>query len=257
MLSSVLSLWMWHGWLTFPYMNQHKPTPPGQRRTKDLMKKYLLTMALAVAACMSASAQSSIFNNPDNRAYFGIRVGGDVTCPGKFKVDNFSYKAFDNGGGVEFGGIYNIPVVANFYIEPGLKLYYDTYSADVTEFDDFDDPFDVSIKIKKFGMRIPVMAGYHFDFTDDIKVSVFTGPELEVGFSAKGSVKALDFETTESIYGDDGMNRVNLLWGVGAGISYSNFYFGVNGGIGMLNMMKESDVKFHENRVTFSLGYNF
>lgn len=53
------------------------------------------------------------------------------------------------------------------------------------------------------------------------------------------------------------MNRVNLLWGIGAGITYQHFYFGVNGGIGMLNMMDVPDVKFHENRVTFSLGYNF
>jgi len=31
----------------------------------------------------------------------------------------------------------------------------------------------------------------------------------------------------------------------------------VSGGIGMLNMLSDSDVKFHENRVTFSIGYNF
>lgn len=63
---------------------------------------------------------------------------------------------------------------------------------------------------------------------------------------------------SESLYGKDGdMNRVNVLWGIGAGIAYKHFYFGVNGGIGMVNMFKNSDVKFHENRVTFSVGYNF
>ena len=44
---------------------------------------------------------------------------------------------------------------------------------------------------------------------------------------------------------------------IGAGISYKHLYFGVNGGIGMLNMVDEPGVKFHENRVTFSIGYNF
>ncbi len=107
-------------------------------------------------------------------------------------------------------------------------------------------------------MRIPVVAGYHFDFTKDIKVSLFTGPELEIGFSAKEKIKGHNIEMSESVYGEDGgMNRVNLLWGIGAGISYQHLYFGINGGIGMLNMMSDSDAKFHENYVAFSIGYNF
>ncbi len=217
------------------------------------MKKYLVSVILVVLACVSMTAQNSIVNNPNNKAYFGLRIGGDVTCPGDITADNVGVSVFNVGGGVEFGGIYNIPVVANFYIEPGLKLYYDTYSLKKDFLDD-----NSSCSIRKFGMRVPVMAGYHFDFTDDIKVSVFTGPELEVGFLAKGHVKSGNVSASESVYGDDGgMNRVNLLWGIGAGITYQHFYFGVNGGIGMLNMMDVPDVKFHENRVTFSLGYNF
>ena len=223
------------------------------------MKKYIISLSLAVLTCATALSQNTIVNNPDNKAYFGIRVGGEVTCPGKTTEGNVGLNIFKNGGGVEFGGIYNIPVVANFYIEPGLKLFYNTYSMK----DEFvnalqDDIILNSASINKFGMRIPVMAGYHFDFTDDIKVSVFTGPELEVGFSAKACIKGRNIETSESVYGEDGgMHRVNLLWGFGAGISYQHLYFGVSGGIGMLNMLDDPYLKFHENRVTFSLGYNF
>lgn len=224
------------------------------------MKKYLVSLAIAALAGVSvATAQNSVVNNPDNKAYFGIRVGGEVTCPGKISAENVGISAFKNGGGVEFGGIYNVPVVANFYIEPGLKFYYNTYSLK----DDFidalqDDIIFNSLSLKKFGIRIPVMGGYHFDFTDDIKVSIFTGPELEIGFSAKEYIKGHNIEMSESVYGEDGgMKRVDLLWGIGAGITYQHFYFGVKGGLGMLNMLDDSDVKFHENRVTFSLGYNF
>ncbi len=210
-------------------------------------------MAIGLAACMPVMAQNSIFNNPDNKGYFGIRVGGEVTCPGKLTAENVGVSLFKNGGGVEFGAIYNAPVVANFYIEPGLKFFYNTYSVK----DDYLDRGESS-SIRKFGMRIPVMAGYHFDFTNDIKVSIFTGPELEIGLSAKEYDKADNIEVKTDAYGKDGfLNRVDLLWGIGAGISYQHFYFGVSGGIGMLNMAKESDAKFHENRVTFSLGYNF
>lgn len=213
---------------------------------------------LVALGCFSMGAQNSIFNNPDNKAYFGIRVGGDITCPGNFKADHIGIKMFKNGGGVEFGGIFNAPLVANLYIEPGLKFFYDTYSSDdlYSINEDISEKLDMSIN--KFGIRVPVMLGYHFDFTDDVKVSVFTGPELEVGLSGKGKIKYSGYKESESIYGDEGgWNRINLLWTVGASVSYQNYYFGVSGGIGMLNMLSDSDVKFHENRVTISLGYNF
>lgn len=216
-------------------------------------------MAFAFTASLSMLAQSSIFNNPANKAYFGIRVAGEVTCPSEVSEDGTGISVFKNGGGVEFGGIFNAPVVANFYIEPGLKFYYNTYSMK----GDFVGAIDNSSLIKsvitkKFGMRIPVMAGYHFDFTDDIKVSVFTGPELEIGFSAKEKVSSRTIDVSNDLYGDDAaLNRVDLLWGMGAGITYQHVYFGVSGSLGMLNMLHDSDFTFHENRVSFTLGYNF
>lgn len=227
---------------------------------KESMKKCIILTIVSVIASLSAVAQNTIVNNPDNKPYWGLRLGGDITCPGDVSAENVDVSVFKNGGGFEIGGIYNYPLVANLYIEPGLKLYYDTYSMKDEFMGAFDDE-EVSLSglsFRKFGMRIPVNFGYHFDFTDDVKVSVFTGPELEIGFTAKAHLKGDGIDLSESIYGDDGgMNRVNLLWGIGAGVSYQHFYFGVNGGIGMLNMLSDSDAKFHENRVTFSVGYNF
>lgn len=222
------------------------------------MKRFLISTALFSLASLTLPAQNSVCNNPDNRAYFGIRVGGEITCPGNMKIENVSVDVFKNGGGIEFGGIYNLPVVANFYIEPGLKFYYNSYSIK----DDLlvmDEDFNITdLSVRKFGLRIPVMAGYHFDFTPDIKLSVFTGPEFEIGLSGKGHVNFDGEKISESIYGEDGgMRRFDLLWGVGAGITYQNYYFGVSGGIGMLNMVDDDYVKFHENRVTLTLGYNF
>ena len=226
------------------------------------MKKYLLTALVLSAAVVSVSAQDRIFNNPDNKAYFGLRVAGEVTCPGNLTYGGIGVDAYKNGGGIEFGAIYNLPVVANFYIEPGLKLYYNAYSANKDLFEDggidFDELFD-SLSMRKFGMRVPVMAGYHFDFTDDVKVAVFTGPELEVGFSAKEHMKSGSLSVSESVYGEDGgLNRVDLSWGFGAGVTYKRLYIGISGTVGMLNMLSDGDgMKFHENRASLTLGYNF
>ena len=221
------------------------------------MKKSFAVFAAAALCAVSANAQSSIFNNPDNHAYFGIRVAGEVTCPGDVSMDGVNVDFFKNGGGIEFGGIYNIPIVANFYVEPGLKLYYNTYASDVAiAGENAFDTYDLSVR--KFGMRVPVMLGYHFDFTRDIRAYIFTGPEFEVGFTADGKLKSGLVSTSESLYGEDGgMNRFDALWGFGAAVSYSHYYLGISGAVGMCNMYSDSDLKFHENRVSFTLGYNF
>lgn len=224
------------------------------------MKKCLSLVCLALLSVAPVFAQNRVFNNPDNKGYWGLRLAGEVTCPGDVKVLNIGVSTFKNGGGVEFGGIYNIPVVANFYIEPGVKLYYNSYSIKDGFVDNYEDDYGIEsdISLRKFGMRIPVMAGYHFDITDNLNLAVFTGPELEIGFSAKEHAKLSGVNYSESLYGEEGgMNRVDLLWGIGAGVTYRHLYFGISGGIGMLNMMDDTEAKFHENRVSFTVGYNF
>lgn len=129
------------------------------------MKKFILSALVALFGFAAASAQGTIFNNPANRAYFGVRVGADITCPGNIKSGPLSIDMFGNGAGIEFGGIYNIPLVANLYIEPGVKLFYDTYPVDDLVSGDGELGTEVDMSIRKFGMRIPVMFGYHFDFT--------------------------------------------------------------------------------------------
>lgn len=52
------------------------------------MKKLLLTALAFGAVAISSSAQDRIFNNPDNKAFFGIRVAGEVTISGNVGMLN-------------------------------------------------------------------------------------------------------------------------------------------------------------------------
>jgi len=84
------------------------------------MKKFLTALVLIIFATMPLFAQSRVVNNPANKAFWGIRAGGNITCPGEFA----GHDIFKKGGGADLGIIYNGPVVANFYLEFGLKFYY-------------------------------------------------------------------------------------------------------------------------------------
>ena len=230
------------------------------------------TLILMIVACMSgifsAAAETSEDEVIITKPYFEWRLGCDISCPGDVSSGMASVKMFTHGLGVEFGCVYHYPFVANFYLEPGFKVYYDAYS--VNEDVAHMARADKSIKnwsIFKYGMRIPVMVGYRFHVNQKVGVYVFTGPELEIGLTAYERIKRIvsigdmDFHTgvsTSDIYADDnGLNRINALWTIGAGVSYRKAFFGLSGSLGMLNMSKVSGTKFHENRVTVGVGYNF
>ncbi len=217
--------------------------------------------ALVLIGALATNAQSSVFNNPNNKGYWGIRASLDVVCPTSMKSGPISVDAFDTGVGFTVGGVYNLPLVANLYFEPGVSLYYDTYGvkSDALDIPGFKGDLDCSFR--KFGVRIPLNFGYHFDFTDNLNVFVYTGPMFEEGIVGKLHVSAkqngVSASDSESIYGDGGMPRADLLWNFGAGVNFNHFTVGVGGSVGMLNMSGDDDVKFRENLVQLTVGYNF
>lgn len=108
-------------------------------------------------------------------------------------------------------------------------------------------------------MRIPLMAGYHFDFSDSFRFYLFTGPELEIGFSAKEVIKQYNYSVSNDLYdGNERFQHLGFLWGVGAGFSIRHIYVGASANIGITNKLDVSgQSKFYENYVAISLGYNF
>lgn len=244
------------------------------------MKKLVFGLALAALAATGANAQR-VINNPDNKPFWGVRASLDISCPTdvtyKYKGDKESEKVFGNGTGFSIGAVYNLPIVANFYFEPGVSLFYNTWKWN--EGDLLDDIDGVDLKhnsLRQTGMRIPLNLGYHFDFTDDFKVSIFTGPQLELGFhcdsyvTAEAKVGGKTFESHNAYsmykdYDDEGpaLNRFNMAWNIGVGFTYQKFYLGVTGSLGMTHLVhtqdldKDESVTSHMNTVGIALGYNF
>ncbi|MCM1004850.1 MAG: porin family protein [Prevotella sp.] len=233
------------------------------------MKKVLLAiLSLFVAA--GAYAQSYLLDNPNNHGYFGIRGSYNLSIPSKVKANvgnsfDTKTKVFGKGSGFTIGAIYNLPLVANLYLEPGVTLAYSTQSFKNTQ-DMFPAFFDKKMKhssARRFSFEVPVQVGYHFDFTPDVSLAISTGPVLKVGL-VNDYYLTTDNELHQSgsLYGDNGvMRRVDCAWRVGVGFNIAtNYYIGVSGDIGMVNMLKDDNdgnVSMHENAFNVSLGYNF
>lgn len=217
-----------------------------------MKQKYLLSLLVAAVSAGSACAQSSIFNSGDNKPYLGVRGSFEMSCP----TSNAS-GAFTNGAGFSLGGVYNIPLYANLYVEPGFNIFYNTWSA--KNLDIIGGVAENSFR--NWGLAIPVMVGYHFDFTSDLNVAVFTGPELRVGLANNYHYSLLDDKITGNfdLYKKDGvMHRVDCAWRIGAALNYEQIYLGISGGIGMVNLKNNpSNPSMYQNTVDVTIGYNF
>lgn len=211
------------------------------------MKKLFISL-LAIGAALTSSAQADLFDNPDNHPYFGARVSLDITS-----AAGGNKGWYDNGAGFSFGAIYNIPLYKNLYFEPGLSVFYNTIGEKF-----YLDTTREMIKgsIRNFGFRIPLVAGYHFDFTDDMQLHVFTGPQINWSVIAKEHIN----DMSQSLFGDKGFNHFDLQWALGVGLSWQQYYISLSGGIG-ITKAKDFNIgvkdQFRRNNFSIALGYNF
>lgn len=206
------------------------------------MKRGLIALILA-ATGVAASAQV-LYDNPDNSAFFGARAGLDISSASQ------GYGRYSNGAGFSAGAVYNMPLYMNFYLEPGVKLFYDTFGESVLWLgsDRFMDG-----SIRNFGLRIPVSAGFHFDLTDVIKVSVFTGPQLNFSFSAREHVSNIGSWG----FFNRGFRHTDLQWQFGAACTWNKWMVEVAGVPGLTRVVSTSFEKFRRNLFSLSIGYNF
>lgn len=245
------------------------------------MKKTILLAMAILAGASVASAQSRIVNNPDNKSYVGVRLNIESAVPGNVEYANNKVGVQKSGAGLSIGAIYNKPIVANFYVEPGLELYYNT-----TKFNENNLSLEnlrwKSNSTRSAGMRIPVMLGYHFDFSPKVNVAVATGPVLKVGFfddyymttetmqnPVTGNAERLHY--SGSMYKPNSFNevgeyelsqnRVDCAWRISIGVNFlKHYYVGLSGDIGMVNQIKNTNngaYKMKNNLFQLNLGYNF
>ena len=215
------------------------------------MKRSLFSLLLIFMA-LCASAQS----------YWGVRAGWDGYFPGNWNMGGEKVKMFQRGSGFAAGVIYNHPIVGGLYIEPGVGITYNSYRWDITFSEDLNaDKIIEDPKVRKFGFRVPVRLGYYFDiFPSGGGVSIFTGPQFDLGVSAKLNLDDDECEVMnidKNLYNDFwGYRRCGLSWTAGANMYIGSWVVDLCGSFG-LNDMHKGMISFREYRLTIGLGYNF
>lgn len=222
------------------------------------MKRFLIG-ALCMCGLISGANAQDIFDSGEMTPYFGARVSLDITGL-RGSINNNDI--YNNGCGFTIGGYYNIPLYKNLYFEPGLGIFYNTigYNYSATYGNEQLEKASVDGSLRNWGFRVPLLVGYHFDFTDEMKVSVFTGPQFNYGLSLRD---VYDIKTSghtehvsESVYSD--YHRLDVQWAFGAQYHYKQYTFGLTGALGITNLVNEKNSpKGFRNTMSISVGYRF
>lgn len=219
------------------------------------MKKALITIALALSATFGMTAEE-LFEPDDQSPKFGFRIAWDLSHPSTdlYKPIN----PVNNGSGVSAGAFCTLPLSRNFYFEPGVTFFYNTMIINYSMAEDMIVGYELPAagSLRNAGFRIPLNFGYRIGITDDIAISVFTGPQLNIGVSYKQHSKSS--EHSIDLY-KNGYNRVDLQWVIGARFHYAdNWIAEISGGLGLTNQLSSKEYPgLHFRRHTFSIGVGY
>lgn len=223
-----------------------------------MILRNILFSITAICACTLA-AQNATDTIPDNvsRSGLGANLSFELTTP------TGSHGRWSTGSGADVTIDYTFHLTPNWFVTPGIGGYYNTMGADFS-------PADNSITdgtVKNFGLRVPVMAGYSIDLSDNIALSFATGPQLNFNIYAR-EFSAPDFTNNIIRTGkpadlfDYGFNRVDLQWGFFCGITYKQHYrIGLRGAAGITRTASINDGARHldirRNNLALVLSYKF
>lgn len=222
------------------------------------MKKIALAALAALTLIMPGRASAAEVDNTE--PMWGLRLGYDMVIPGNWHVNGESVKMFRLGQGFTAGAVCNIYLGRQFFFEPGVSLFYDTYSYDDLRITNSNGEIVSSDPtVYKFGLRVPLNVGYGFNVTPQFPLTVYTGPELSYALAGDIRFKHPELLTDEPgglhLYGPNGFQRrFDLAWKIGVGFPVGSFLISLDGAIGLLNLNKPA-ITYREHRVAVGITY--
>ncbi len=213
------------------------------------MKKVLITLAAALIAAGTSSAQ------------INIGAGYAGTSHKISKGDNSRY----NGAYIQLG--YNLPLGAGFEFSPAIQ-----YSCAFRNEETTAGGGAVSVtstnKYNEHYLNIPLMFDYGYEISGNARIFVYAGPTASFGLYAgckskagasMGGITAATDEKSVSLYGEDSdYGRWDIKIGGGAGIDiFRHYRLTVGYDYGLIDRMKADNGKLHCHGIQAGFAYLF
>ena len=163
-----------------------------------------------------------------------------------------------NANGAFAGLSFNLPIVGNFAIAPGV--YYSVISA--KEMGSLGTIFTASGKFTEHSINVPLYLNYGMDLARDTNVFIYAGPTAQYGLASttklSASIAGVSGSTTENNYDDADYNRFNVYLGGGLGFEVNHILITVGYDYGMINLIKGDNApKSHRSNIKIGVGFAF
>ena len=163
-----------------------------------------------------------------------------------------------NANGAFAGLSFNLPIVGNFAIAPGV--YYSVISA--KEMGRLGTIFTASGKFTEHSINVPLYLNYGMDLARDTNVFIYAGPTAQYGLASttklSASIAGVSGSTTENNYDDADYNRFNVYLGGGLGFEVNHILITVGYDYGMINLIKGDNApKSHRSNIKIGVGFAF
>lgn len=215
------------------------------------MPRKLLSLILFALVASLAGAQES-------KVTWGARLSMDISFP---SGDSNPYKV---GSGFSAGAVADVSLPGRFFFEPGLMFYYTAMSSKNLM---ALDGFYYQGAAKAAGFRVPLMVGYNFDVAEEWRMSVSTGPYINLNLYAQQKVDPnlgapIPVPDKKISLFDHGWKRVDAGWNINLGTTFANcYYVGVSGGVNFTPLASygntDKKIRIHRSTIAITLGYNF
>lgn len=228
------------------------------------MKKYFLTLAVALVA-LSASAQrassssSSFFSTEkaNQPITYGIRGGLNVAS-----MSNSGGPDLKSKVGFNLGVAVDIPILESFYVQSGLYYTMKGYKYEL-DMSTSQGQYWASTEVKAtMGyLEIPVLASYRYNFDEKNQLQFDFGPYFAYGLHGKAknetsSNTGYSHKEDIDVFDEGNGKRFDMGLQVGAGITIEkHYYVGLAYEFGLVSV--EKDRKAKNRNFMVNVGYQF
>lgn len=219
--------------------------------------KRILSICLLMSSIIA-------FAHAEGKQYVGVQLGFTqpitrLNLPVLDQKENLTPTVLN---GFKVGVVYDATIIKGFGYTLGLNY---TFGAKTNEWEkDGENGYPRKQKQELYHqLEIPVDWQYKFEIANKTYLMLYTGPTLQVGLSYKQSTRkqltpSEDIASVDKdVYTMDGvfaLKRLNVTWGVGAGLQYERYFLRGGYDFGLINPYKEATFHVSDDYNPYTRG---
>ncbi len=196
--------------------------------------KRLLIIGLIIASTTMVYAQD----------YLGIQIGYAQPTTRLNTPESKTVLKSTIYNGFKLGVIYDATLIKGFGVSMGLNY---TYGGNATDWKKVGTNLYPSLRTKGqyHQIELPVDWQYKFQIAKSTYIMLYTGPTLQCGLSLQSknflnNGKEIQLTDVDNYYSetdmqDRALKRLNVTWGVGAGLQYERYFIRGGYDFGLIN----------------------